>query len=122
MSKEKKKSRGAKKPEDAKKGKEKKPESEKPQTDELKMDFSNFVLSLNASAIMHLGDIPDPNTKERNVNLPAARHTVDILEILQDKTKGNLTDEEQKLIDEALYSLRMRYVQATTTKEESKKD
>ncbi|QMU56713.1 MAG: DUF1844 domain-containing protein [Candidatus Mycalebacterium zealandia] len=82
------------------------------------MDFSNFVLSLNASAIMHLGDIPDPNTKERNVNLPAAKHTVDILEILQDKTKGNLSDEEQKLIDDVLYGLRLRYVQATAPREE----
>ncbi len=98
---------------------DKKEQTENRQTGELKMDFSNFVLSLNASAIMHLGDIPDPNTKERNVNLPAAKHTVDILEILQDKTKGNLTDEEQKLIDDVLFSLRMRYVQATKPAEKN---
>ena len=117
MSEEKKKNKDAEeKPED------KKPGGETPQTGELKMDFSNFVLSLNASAIMHLGDIPDPNTKERSINLPAARHTVDILEILQDKTKGNLSDEEQKLIDDVLYGLRIRYVQATAPKEESKDD
>ncbi|WP_462137602.1 DUF1844 domain-containing protein [Candidatus Mycalebacterium sp.] len=117
MSKEEKEKKGAENPENAKKA-----ETEKPQTGELKMDFSNFILSLNASAVMHLGDIPDPSTKERNVNLPAAQHTVEILEILQDKTKGNLSDEEQKLVDDALYSLRLRYVQATTPKEENKND
>ncbi len=93
-------------------------EQRKPQSGEMKMDFSNFVLSLNASAIMHLGDIPDPNTKQREINIPAAKHTVDILEILQDKTKGNLSDEEQNLIDDVLYSLRLRYVQATAPKGE----
>lgn len=86
--------------------------------EEFKMDFSNFVLSLNASAMVHLGDIPDPNTKEREVNLPAVKHTVDILELIQEKTVGNLTDEEKKLIDDVLYDLRMKYVQATAPGEE----
>ncbi len=85
----------------------------------FKMDFSAFVLSLNASAIIHLGDIPDPNTKERAVNLPAAKHTVDILELIQEKTEGNLTEEEKKLLDDVIYSLRMRYVQATTAPQSS---
>lgn len=92
-------------------------ENNKP-PEEFKMDFSNFVLSLNASAMVHLGDIPDPNTKEREVNLPAVKHTVDILELIQEKTEGNLTDEEKKLIDDVLYDLRMKYVQATAPGEE----
>ena len=92
--------------------KEKKQEPGTPETEGLKMDFSAFVLSLNASAMIHLGDIPDPNTKERTVNLPAARHTVDILELIQGKTEGNLTDEEKKLMDDVIYNLRMKYVAA----------
>jgi predicted phosphodiesterase len=76
----------------------------------LKLDFSNFVLSLNASALIHLGDIPDPQSRERLVNLPAAKHTIEILEIIKSKTVGNLDGEEQKLLDDVLYNLRMKYV------------
>lgn len=76
----------------------------------LKLDFSNFVLSLNASALIHLGDIPDPQSRERMVNLPAAKHTIEILEIIKSKTAGNLDGEEQRLLDDVLYNLRMKYV------------
>ena len=76
----------------------------------LKLDFSNFVLSLNASALIHLGDIPDPQSRERLINLPAAKHTIEILEIIKTKTVGNLDGEEQKLLDDVLYNLRMKYV------------
>jgi hypothetical protein len=76
----------------------------------LKLDFSNFVLSLNASALIHLGDIPDPQSRERLVNFPAAKHTIEILEIIKSKTVGNLDGEEQKLLDDVLYNLRMKYV------------
>ena len=76
----------------------------------LKLDFSNFVLSLNASALIHLGDIPDPQSRERLVNLTAAKHTIEILEIIKSKTVGNLDGEEQKLLDDVLYNLRMKYV------------
>jgi predicted phosphodiesterase len=76
----------------------------------LKLDFSNFVLSLNASALIHLGDIPDPQSRERLVNVPAAKHTIEILEIIKSKTVGNLDGEEQKLLDDVLYNLRMKYV------------
>ncbi|NIP29051.1 MAG: DUF1844 domain-containing protein [Candidatus Dadabacteria bacterium] len=77
---------------------------------ELKMDFSAFILSLNASALIHLGEIPDPQSMERAVNLPAAKHTVDILELLTVKTSGNLSEEEKKLMDDVVYNLRMKYV------------
>ena len=92
-------------------------EESKQPSGEFKMDFSNFVLSLNASAMVHLGDIPDPNTKEREVNLPAVKHTVDILELIQEKTEGNLTEDEKKLMDDVLYDLRLKYVRATTPDE-----
>lgn len=82
----------------------------------FKMDFSGFVLSLNASALIHLGDIPDPQSKERSLNLPAAKHTIDILELLLEKTKSNLTEDEQKLLDDVVYNLRMKYVKTSDTK------
>ncbi|MGI9533929.1 MAG: DUF1844 domain-containing protein [Thermodesulfobacteriota bacterium] len=76
--------------------------------DSFKLDFSGFILSLNTSALIHFGEIPDPESKQRNVNLSAAKHTINILEIINDKTKGNLTDEEQKLIDDVVFNLRMK--------------
>ncbi len=80
--------------------------------DELKMDFSGFILSLNASALIHLGEIPDPHSKKREVNIPAAKHTITILEILAEKTEGNLTEEEKQLLDDMIYNIRMKYVKS----------
>ena len=80
------------------------------QSEAFRMDFSTFVLSLNASALIHLGEIPDPASRERTVSLSAAKHTIEILEIIKDKTKGNLDGEEQKLLDDVLFNLRMKYV------------
>lgn len=85
----------------------------KKRSEEFKMDFSSFILSLNASALIHLGEIPDPQSKQRTSDLSSARHTIEILEILLEKTKGNLTDEEQKLVDDVVYDLRMKYVKAS---------
>ncbi|HEX9830240.1 MAG TPA: DUF1844 domain-containing protein [Thermodesulfobacteriota bacterium] len=79
----------------------------------FQMDFSTFVLSLNASALIHLGEIPDPHSKERSINLPAAKHTIEILEIIKNKTKGNLNGEEEKLLDDVLFNLRMKFVKDT---------
>ena len=75
---------------------------------ELTMDFSTFILSLNASSLIHLGEIHDPQLKEISVNLPAAKHTIEILEILKDKTVGNLDDSENKLLNDILYNLRLK--------------
>ncbi len=80
--------------------------------EELKMDFSGFILSLNASALIHLGEIPDPHSKKREVNIPAAKHTITILEILAEKTEGNLTEEEKQLLDDMIYNIRMKYVKS----------
>ena len=79
----------------------------------IKLDFSNFILSLNASALIHLGDIPDPQSRERQVNLSAAKHTIEILEIIKNKTKGNLDGDEEKLLDDVLFNLRMKYIKDT---------
>lgn len=83
------------------------------ENEEYKMDFSGFILSLNASALIHLGDIPDPHSKQRSVDHAAAKHTIDILELIAEKTTGNLTEDEKKLIDDVVYNLRMKYVKAT---------
>ncbi len=77
----------------------------------LTMDFSTFILSLNASSLIHMGEIHDPQLKEISVNLPAAKHTIEILEILEAKTVGNLDENEEKLLKDILYNLRLKYVQ-----------
>jgi len=74
------------------------------------VDFSTFLLSLSTSALLHLGEIPDPQTEKISKNLDLARHTIDIIDMLKQKTKGNLTEDEARLIEGMLYDLRMRYV------------
>jgi hypothetical protein len=69
-----------------------------------------FVMSLNTSALFHLGEISDPATGEKNQDLVLAKHTIDTLKLLEDKTKGNLNGEEQDLLKHVLYDLKMRYV------------
>lgn len=76
----------------------------------LEPTFSNFILSLSTTAMYHFGDFPDPVTNERKVNLPAARHTIDILSMLKEKTEGNLDESEKSLLEGLLFELRMRYV------------
>ena len=77
------------------------------------ISFAGFVISLATTAAVHFGDIPDPNTGERQEpDLVAAHQMIDLISLLQDKTKGNLTTDEGKLVDDLLYELRMRYVQA----------
>jgi hypothetical protein len=77
------------------------------------INFAGFVLSLATTAAVHFGDIPDPNTGQRvQPNLEAAGQMIEILGMLQEKTKGNLLEPETQLVDDLLYELRMRYVQA----------
>jgi len=77
------------------------------------IDFSTFVFSLASSALLHLGEIPDPVTNQQSVNLPLAKQTIDILGMLKEKTEGNLENEERDLLKNLLYELRMKYVTAT---------
>lgn len=88
-----------------------KPEEAQTEVPLPEVNFSTFILSLSSSALMHLGEIPDPVSKEKKKDLPLAKHTIDVIGMLQEKTKGNLTDNEKKLMDGILYDLRMRYVQ-----------
>lgn len=74
------------------------------------IDFNTFVLSLSASAAMHLGMAPNPVTGTPEVNLPLARQTIDLLSVLEKKTEGNLTGEEERLLSQVLYDLRMQFV------------
>ena len=83
-----------------------------PETPLPEMNFTNFLLSLSTSALMQLGEVPDPHTKETARQLPLAKQTIDLISMLQGKTKGNLTSDEAKLIEYILYDLRMRYVKA----------
>ncbi len=78
------------------------------------VDFGGLVLSLATSALYHLGQVADPETGRRAAPNPhLARQTIDTLELLEDKTRGNLTDEEKELLAHVLTDLRMRYVEAT---------
>lgn len=77
-----------------------------------KVDFSTFVLSLGTTALYQLGAVPDPATGESAPADPlVAQQTIDTLEMIRDKTRGNLDEEERKLIDSLLYELRMRFVE-----------
>ena len=77
------------------------------------ISFAGFVLSLATTAAVHFGDLADPNTGERQEpDLAAAHQMIDLIALLQDKTKGNLTADEAKLVEDLLYELRMRFVQA----------
>jgi uncharacterized protein DUF1844 len=77
------------------------------------LTFSGFVLSLATTAALHFGDLADPQTGHPNEpDIEAAGRIIELLEMLQKKTKGNLIPEETKLLDDLLYELRMRFVQA----------
>ena len=66
-----------------------------------------------ASAFYHLGDMPDPTTGQTETNLPAVQQTIDMLMMLKEKTKGNLTADEAKLLEQLIYELQMKYVAKT---------
>lgn len=74
------------------------------------VDFSGLILSLSHAAMMHLGQIPDPLSGQQQTDLGLARHTIDTIAMLKDKTSGNLSPDEQRLIDHALTELRLAYV------------
>jgi hypothetical protein len=76
------------------------------------VNFSYFLISLSSSALLHLGEIADPQTGQKTKDLPIAKHTIDTIAMLKEKTKGNLTDEEQKALESILTDLRWRYVKA----------
>jgi hypothetical protein len=76
--------------------------------------FSLFILSLSASAEIHLGQLPPPGSETpATPNLREAAHLIEVIAMLKEKTAGNLEEAEERLIDAVLYDLRMRYVEAT---------
>ena len=74
------------------------------------VNFATFIFSLSSSALLHFGEIPDPSSGSKKKNLGMAKHTIDILSMLEEKTAGNLTSDEEQLFKNILYDLRMRYV------------
>jgi hypothetical protein len=104
--------------------KEAKPREEPAQTQEKKTDdraypplpevnFSTFIVSLSTEILFHLGEIAHPGTGERRKDLVLAKHAIDTLAMMQEKTKGNLIEEEQKLLESMLYDLRMCFIRAS---------
>ena len=87
--------------------------SKKKETESFQIDFSTFIMSLTSSAFYHLGDMPDPSTGKKEVNLPAVQQTIDMLVMLREKTKGNLKEDEEKLIEQLIYELQVKYVAKT---------
>ncbi|HTM08112.1 MAG TPA: DUF1844 domain-containing protein [Verrucomicrobiae bacterium] len=80
------------------------------------INFSTFIISLSTQALMHLGEIADPVSGKAEADLPGAKQMIDILSLLQEKTRGNLDAGEQQLMEDVLYDLRMRYVDAVKKK------
>ena len=80
------------------------------------VDFTTFVLSLSHSARLHLGDAPDPVTGKSGVDLPMARHSIDLLGLISEKTHGNLTGAEEQVLTQELDDLRVRYVEVSRSR------
>jgi hypothetical protein len=97
----------------AEKEEEKEKEKEKGVPHLPEVNFSSFLLSLSSSSLLHLGEIADPQSGEKKKDLALAKQSIDIISLLKDKTKGNLTQEEENLLDHLLYDLRMRFVKAS---------
>jgi len=81
--------------------------------EDLAVSFSGFVISLMTTAAVHFGDYPDPVTGEKKpINIEGASQMIELLAMLEQKTRGNLTAQERSLLEQVLYDLRMRYVAA----------
>ncbi len=87
---------------------------EPPSEPKTSLDFSSFLTSLGYQTLMHLGELPNPQTNQQVVDLEGARETIDLLILLEAKTKGNRTPEEDKLLKNLLPELQMKFVQKST--------
>ncbi len=88
-----------------------KKEAESPPLPEV--SFNSLIFSLSSTVFFHLGEIADPQSGKKAKDLPLAKHTIDIIAMLKEKTEGNLTEEEKKFIENILTDLRWRYVNST---------
>ena len=86
-------------------------EAERPPLPEI--SFSSLIFSLSSTVLFHLGEIADPQSGKKTKDLPLAKHTIDTIAMLKEKTEGNLTEEEKKFIENVLTDLRWRYVNST---------
>ena len=77
-----------------------------------KIDFSSFILSLYSSGLAQLGKVEDPITGKKSINLDLAANTIDMIAMLEEKTRGNLTEEENKLLQALLNEIRLAFVEA----------
>jgi hypothetical protein len=92
-------------------GEEKRPREESSEKVPLpEVDFPSFIMSLSTSVFIHLGEIPDPTTNQKKIDLPLAKQTIDLISMLKEKTEGNRTEDEDRLMDELLYNLRMKFL------------
>ena len=87
-----------------------KTEAETPPLPEV--NFSSLILSLSSTAFLHFGEIPDPGTGEKRKDLDLAKHAIDTIAMLKEKTEGNLNDEEKQFIENILTDLRWHFVKA----------
>lgn len=76
------------------------------------VSFISLILSLNTTALFHLGELPHPETGKKSIDLELVRNSIDTLVMLEEKTKGNLEKNEQELMDRVLYELKMRFIRA----------
>ncbi len=81
------------------------------------VSFNSFIFSLSSSALIYLGEIPDPQTNKKKKDLELAKHTIDTISMLREKTKGNLTEEEERFLNSVLADLKWRYVKAVEKKD-----
>jgi hypothetical protein len=77
-----------------------------------KIDFSSFILSLYSSGLVQLGKVEDPSTGKKSMNLDLAQHSIDMIAMLEEKTRGNLTNDEENLLKALLSEIRLAYVEA----------
>ncbi len=84
--------------------------AEQAETQLPEVNFSTFVFSLNSATLVHLGIIEDPASGQKAKNLPLAKQTIDILGLLERKTRGNLSSDEEAMLRSILYDLRMIYI------------
>lgn len=72
-------------------------------------DFNSFILSLSSTAFIHLGELEDPTTRKKEVRLDGARQIIDIIDMLREKTRGNLEPDEERFVEGVLYELKLKY-------------
>lgn len=91
------------------------PEADEPPEELPSINFPTFIISLSTQALMHLGEISNPVTGQVEKDVAVAKQTIDIIGMLSEKSKGNLDENEEQLVREVLYNLRMKYVEAVRT-------